>query len=44
MECESFLDKKECYDHLKNNLEHLSDTKYVYPYDSAISLLCIYFW
>ena len=44
MECKSFLNKIECYNHLKNNLEVLSDTKYVYPYDSAISLLSKYFW
>lgn len=40
---ESFLNKKEHYDHFKNNMEALSDTKYVYPYDSETSLLSVGF-
>ena len=41
MVCESCLNFKKCHDHLKNNLEALSDTKYVYPCDSAVSLLSL---
>lgn len=40
---ESFLNKKEHYDHFKSNMEALSDTKYAYPYDSEISLLTVCF-